>query len=146
MAPRRRTYPCTRHAGSVRSTHRGLDLNRRALSTVLTARDVQPQCDIRSVHRSLPSTRPPIRTESFTLSNSNSTRMTFVLVPDPVASLIEAVNRNDVEACQLAALECGVSAINQKESEMNATAALPVVGVDLSNSVFQLAVAYGSWP
>ena len=29
---------------------------------------------------------------------------------------------------------------------MNATAALPVVGVDLSKSVFQLAVADGSWP
>jgi transposase len=40
---------------------------------------------------------------------------------------------------------CGVSALNQKESEMNATAALPVVGVDLAKSVFQLAVADGSW-
>src|SRR6266403_4536436 len=39
----------------------------------------------------------------------------------------------------------GVSAINQKESEMNATAASPVVGVDLSKSVFQLAVADGAW-
>ena len=28
---------------------------------------------------------------------------------------------------------------------MNATAALPVVGVDLAKSVFQLAVADGSW-
>jgi hypothetical protein len=40
---------------------------------------------------------------------------------------------------------CGVSAINQKESDMNATAASPVVGVDLSKSVFQLAVADSSW-
>src|ERR1700682_1215280 len=40
---------------------------------------------------------------------------------------------------------CGVSAVNQKESEMNATAALPVVGVDLAKSVFQLAVADGAW-
>ena len=28
---------------------------------------------------------------------------------------------------------------------MNATAALPVVGVDLAKSVFQLAVADGAW-
>ena len=28
---------------------------------------------------------------------------------------------------------------------MNATAALPIVGVDLAKSVFQLAVADGSW-
>src|SRR6266851_7731333 len=40
---------------------------------------------------------------------------------------------------------CGVSAVNQKESDMNATAALPVVGVDLAKSVFQLAIADGSW-
>jgi transposase len=40
---------------------------------------------------------------------------------------------------------CGVSALNPKESDMNATAALPVVGVDLAKSVFQLAVADGSW-
>jgi transposase len=40
---------------------------------------------------------------------------------------------------------CGVSAINQKESDMNATSALPFVGVDLAKSVFQLAVADGSW-
>jgi transposase len=40
---------------------------------------------------------------------------------------------------------CGVSAINQKESDMNATAALPIVGVDLAKSVFQLAVADGCW-
>src|SRR6202158_5575764 len=40
---------------------------------------------------------------------------------------------------------CGVSAVNQKESDMNATAALPVVGVDLAKSVFQLAIANGSW-
>jgi hypothetical protein len=40
---------------------------------------------------------------------------------------------------------CGVSAINQKESDMNATAALPIGGVDLAKSVFQLAVADGCW-
>jgi transposase len=40
---------------------------------------------------------------------------------------------------------CGVSAIKQKESDMNATAALPVVGVDLAKTVIQLAVADGSW-
>src|SRR5712691_3367830 len=40
---------------------------------------------------------------------------------------------------------CGVSAINQKESKMNTTAASPVVGVDLAKSVFQLAVADGAW-
>jgi transposase len=39
----------------------------------------------------------------------------------------------------------GVSAINQKESNMNATAAWPIVGVDLAKSVFQLGVADGSW-
>jgi transposase len=39
----------------------------------------------------------------------------------------------------------GVSATNQKESDMNATAALPVVGVDLAKSVFKLAIADGSW-
>jgi transposase len=39
----------------------------------------------------------------------------------------------------------GVSALNQEESEMNATAALPIVGVDLAKSVFQLAVADGNW-
>jgi transposase len=38
-----------------------------------------------------------------------------------------------------------VSALNQEESDMNATAALPVVGVDLAKSVFQLAVADGAW-
>jgi transposase len=38
-----------------------------------------------------------------------------------------------------------VSAINQKESDMNATAALPVVGVDLAKSVFQLVVGDASW-
>jgi len=36
---------------------------------------------------------------------------------------------------------CGVSALNRGESEMNATAALPIVGVDLAESVFQLAIA-----
>jgi transposase len=40
---------------------------------------------------------------------------------------------------------CGVSARNQGESDMNATAALPVVGLDLAKSVFQLAVADGTW-
>jgi len=40
---------------------------------------------------------------------------------------------------------CGVSAVNQKESDMNATAALPVVGVDLAKSVFQLAIADHTW-
>jgi transposase len=40
---------------------------------------------------------------------------------------------------------CGVSALNPKESDMNATAALPIVGVDLAKSVFQLAVADGAW-
>jgi transposase len=39
----------------------------------------------------------------------------------------------------------GVSALNQEESEMNATAALSIVGVDLAKSVFQLAVADGNW-
>jgi hypothetical protein len=39
---------------------------------------------------------------------------------------------------------CGVSAINQKESDTNATLALPVAGVDLAKSVFQLAVVDGS--
>ena len=39
----------------------------------------------------------------------------------------------------------GVSALNRKESKMNATAALPIVGVDLAKSVFQLAVADGGW-
>src|SRR4029453_16644237 len=38
----------------------------------------------------------------------------------------------------------GVS-VNPKESDMNATAALPLVGVDLAQSVFQLAVADDSW-
>jgi hypothetical protein len=38
-----------------------------------------------------------------------------------------------------------VSALSQKESDTNATAALPVVEVDLAKSVFQLAVADGSW-
>jgi hypothetical protein len=36
---------------------------------------------------------------------------------------------------------CGVSALNQEESEMNATPVLCVVAVDLAKSVFQLAVA-----
>jgi transposase len=40
---------------------------------------------------------------------------------------------------------CGVSAINPKESDMNATAALPIVGVDLAKSVFQLAIADHTW-
>jgi len=40
---------------------------------------------------------------------------------------------------------CGVSALNRGESDMNATAGLPVVGVDLAKSVFQLAVADGAW-
>src|SRR2546422_739049 len=40
---------------------------------------------------------------------------------------------------------CGVSALNQEESDMNATAALPVVGVDLAKSVFQLAIADHAW-
>jgi transposase len=40
---------------------------------------------------------------------------------------------------------CGVSALNQKESDMNFTAALPVVGIDLAKSVFQLAIADHSW-
>jgi hypothetical protein len=43
-------------------------------------------------------------------------------------------------SCQLASCGVGVSA-NQEESEMNATAALPFVGVDPAKSVFQLAVA-----
>ncbi len=41
---------------------------------------------------------------------------------------------------------CGVLAISQKESDVDATAALPIVGVDLSKSVFQLAVADGLTP
>ncbi len=36
---------------------------------------------------------------------------------------------------------CGVSALNQGESDVNATAASPVVGIDISKSVFQLAVS-----
>lgn len=40
---------------------------------------------------------------------------------------------------------CGVSALNPKESDVNATAAVAVVGVDLAKSVFQLAVADSSW-
>src|SRR3954468_14846802 len=44
---------------------------------------------------------------------------------------------------------CGVSALNQGESDMNATTAsrkdASVVGVDLAKSVFQLAVANGAW-
>src|SRR5438445_11880963 len=40
---------------------------------------------------------------------------------------------------------CGVSAPNQEEANMNATAALPVVGVDLAKSVFQLAIADHTW-
>jgi transposase len=44
---------------------------------------------------------------------------------------------------------CGVSALNQRESDMNATTASPkpatVVGVDLAKSVFQLAVANDAW-
>src|SRR3990172_375552 len=40
---------------------------------------------------------------------------------------------------------CGVSALNQGESDMNATAGLPIVGVDLAKIVFQLAVANGAW-
>jgi hypothetical protein len=34
---------------------------------------------------------------------------------------------------------CEVSALNPRESDRNATAELPVVGVDLAKSVFQLA-------
>src|SRR6266508_5958530 len=40
---------------------------------------------------------------------------------------------------------CGVSALNQGESDMNATAALPVVAVDVAKSVFQLAIADHTW-
>src|SRR5215475_12110884 len=44
---------------------------------------------------------------------------------------------------------CGVSALNQKESEMNATTAFAkdatIVGVDIAKSVFQLAVANHAW-
>jgi transposase len=39
----------------------------------------------------------------------------------------------------------GVSASTQEESEMNATALSPKVGVDLSKHVFELAVADGQW-
>src|SRR5687768_6851475 len=47
-------------------------------------------------------------------------------------------------SCQLAS--CGVGCQRKpEESEMNATAASPVVGVDLSKSVFQLAIADASW-
>ncbi|MGZ9003952.1 MAG: IS110 family RNA-guided transposase [Burkholderiales bacterium] len=38
-----------------------------------------------------------------------------------------------------------VSALNQRESEMNATAAGCIVGIDVAKSVFQLAVADGAW-
>ena len=44
---------------------------------------------------------------------------------------------------------CGVSALNPKESDMNATTAIAndatIVGVDLAKSVFQLAVANHAW-
>jgi transposase len=40
---------------------------------------------------------------------------------------------------------CGVSALNQKESDMNINAASLSVAVDLSKSVFQLAVADSHW-
>src|SRR5438477_2067109 len=40
---------------------------------------------------------------------------------------------------------CGVSALNQGESDMTATAALPVVAVDVAKSVFQLAIADHTW-
>ena len=47
-------------------------------------------------------------------------------------------------SCQLAS--CGVGCQrNQGEPDINTTAALPIVGVDLANSVLQLAVADGSW-
>ncbi len=46
-------------------------------------------------------------------------------------------------SCQLASFGVGCQR-NQGESDMNATAALPVVGVDLAKSMFQLAVADGS--
>jgi transposase len=38
-----------------------------------------------------------------------------------------------------------VSALNQEESDMNATAGLPIVGVDLAKSVFQVVVADAQW-
>jgi hypothetical protein len=40
---------------------------------------------------------------------------------------------------------CRVLALSRKESEINATAAFPVAGVDLAKSVFQLAVADAAW-
>src|SRR5438270_723580 len=47
-------------------------------------------------------------------------------------------------SCQLASIDVGYQR-NQEESDMNATAALPVVGVDLAKSIFQLAAADSSW-
>src|SRR4030067_452868 len=48
-------------------------------------------------------------------------------------------------SCQLASCGVGCQRSTKGESKMNATAALPVVGIDIANSVFQLAVADGAW-
>src|SRR3972149_4405326 len=48
-------------------------------------------------------------------------------------------------SCQLASGGVGWRRSTKGESKMNATAALPVVGIDIANSVFQLAVADGAW-
>src|SRR3972149_1252492 len=47
--------------------------------------------------------------------------------------------------CQLASCGVGCQHSTRGESDMNATAALPVVGIDVAKSVFQLAVADGVW-
>src|SRR5215467_3064832 len=47
-------------------------------------------------------------------------------------------------SCQLASCRVGCQR-NQEESEMNANASLPIVGIDLAKSVFQIAIADASW-
>jgi len=47
-------------------------------------------------------------------------------------------------SCQLSSYGVGDST-TERESEMNATAALPVVGIDLAKNVFELAVADRDW-
>jgi len=48
-------------------------------------------------------------------------------------------------SCQLASCGVGCQHSTKGESKMNATAALPVVGIDVANAVFQLAVTDGAW-
>lgn len=47
-------------------------------------------------------------------------------------------------SCQLSSWGVGDSA-TERESEMNATAALPVVGIDLAKNVYEVAVADRDW-